>query len=137
AAGGNADLTAGRARGDVRRGHLAPGEVWSEWLSRVYAVFGGPGGDPRLDVEFARDERGYVLLQVRPALFPVKRNPLLTQANLKETFGDWPSPWTVSAVVEAGRDLSFLASIDPAFREWGEVFSVEVGERAWANLSLW
>ena len=136
-AGLNVGLTAGQSRGEVKRGHLSPGEAWSVWLESVYRVFGGKGGDPRLDVEFTRDERGYVLLQVRPALFPVKRNPLLTQANLKETFSDWPSPWTVSALLDAGKDQSFLASIDPVIGEWQEAFAIEVGERAWINLSLW
>jgi pyruvate,water dikinase len=141
-AGLNVELTSGQARGEVERGHLAsPGrhsvEDWSAWLASLYRVFGGKNGYPRLDVEYARNADGHVLLQVRPALFPVQRNPLLTQANLKETFGDWPSPWSVSAVVEAGKDLSFLASIDPVIAEWDEAFGVEVGERAWANLSVW
>jgi pyruvate,water dikinase len=133
----NVDLTAGQARGEVKRGHLTPGEPWSLWLSSVYRVFGGKQGDPCLDIEFSRDDSGYVLLQVRPALFPVRRNPLLTQANLKETFGEWPSPWTVSALVEAGKDMTFLGSIDPAIAGWQDAFAVEAGERAWVNLSLW
>jgi pyruvate,water dikinase len=137
AAAYNAELTAGRARGEVKRGQVARGEPWSEWLASVYRVFGGARGDPRLDVEFARDAEGYVLLQVRPALFPVKRNPLLTQANLKETFGEWPSPWTASGVAEAVGDLAFLAGIEPAVRGWGDPLCVELGERPWVNLSVW
>jgi pyruvate,water dikinase len=133
----NAELTAGTARGAVKRGHLEHGDAWSAWLASVYRVFGGEGGDPRLDVEFSRDQGGYVLLQVRPALFPVKRNPLLTLANIKETFGEWPSPWTVSGLVEAGKDLSFLASIDPVIADWQEQFAYEAAERAWVNVSLW
>jgi hypothetical protein len=39
--------------------------------------------------------------------------------------------------VEAGKDLSFLVSIDPVIADWDEPFVVEVGERAWANLSVW
>src|SRR5262249_33828555 len=70
----NIDLTFGQARGEVKRGHLEPGDDWSGWLAAVYRVFGGKKGDPALDVEFSRDERGYVLLQVRPLLFPVRRN---------------------------------------------------------------
>jgi pyruvate,water dikinase len=133
----NTNLTGGLARGEVKRGHLQPDDDWSAWLAEVHRVFGGKGGDPRLDIEFSRDERGYVLLQVRPLLFPVRQNPLITQANLMETFGDWPSPWTVAGLVETGKDLSFLASIDPVFNEWEEAAFIEAGERAWANLSVW
>ena len=55
------------------RGHLERDADWSAWLASVYRVFGSPGGDRRIDVEFARDARGFVLLQVRPALFPLLR----------------------------------------------------------------
>src|SRR4029077_941703 len=89
------------------------------------------------DVEFARGAAGYVLLQVRPALFPLTRNPTLSLANHKEILGDPPSPWMVSALVEAGRDLSFPALADPAIRTWGESYAVEAGERAWLNVSFW
>jgi pyruvate,water dikinase len=136
--GSNEGLTSGQARGEVRRGHLARGEAWSQWLASVYAVFGtGKAGDRRLDVEFARDAAGYVLLQVRPALFPVARNPTLSLANHKEVLGDPPSPWMVAALVAAGEDLSFPALADLAIRSWGEVYAVEVAERAWLNLSFW
>jgi pyruvate,water dikinase len=136
ARGGNQELTAGRARGEVARGHVARGEAWSHWLEAVYAVFGeDAGGDRNLDLEYARDGAGYVLLQVRPALFPVRRNQTLTMANHKETFGDLPSPWTVSSFVEAGNDLVFLKVIQPAFRRWQECHAVEVAERPWMNLS--
>jgi phosphohistidine swiveling domain-containing protein len=138
ARGGNEALTSGQARGEVRRGHLARGEPWSDWLTSVYAVFGlRKGGDPRLDLEFARDATGYILLQVRPALFPLARNPTLSLANHKEVLGDLPSPWMVSALVEAGRDLSFPALADPAILDWGEAYAVEAGERAWLNVSFW
>jgi pyruvate,water dikinase len=138
AAGSNQDLTAGQTRGEVRRGHLARDEPWSEWLRHVYQVFGeGQGRDPRLDIEFARDVGGFVLLQVRPALFPVVRNEVLTLANHKETLGDSPSPWIVSALVEAGRDLTFLEAVEPAIRQWDETYAVEMAERAWLNLSFW
>jgi pyruvate,water dikinase len=134
----NEGLTSGQARGDVRRGHLARGDPWSDWLASVYAVFGsGPRGDARLDLEFARDAAGYVLLQVRPALFPVVRNPTLSLANHKEVLGDPPSPWMVAALVESGRDLSFPALADPAIARWGEAYAVEAGERAWLNVSFW
>src|SRR5439155_10938129 len=83
-----------------------------------------------------RDATGFVLLQVRPALFPVVRNHTLTQANIKETFGDAPSPWTTSSLVEAGQDLALLCAIEPAFTRWEECFAVEAGERLWVNLSL-
>jgi pyruvate,water dikinase len=138
AAGTNQDLTSGQARGDVLRGHLTRGEPWSEWLRQVYRVFGeGKRGDPRLDIEFARDACGFVLLQVRPALFPVARNEVLTLANHKETLGDSPSPWIVSALVEAGRDLSFLEAVNPVIGRWDETYAVELAEQAWLNLSFW
>jgi pyruvate,water dikinase len=132
------DLTAGRRRGVVTRGHLARAEPWSDWLAAIYAVFGaGPAGARCLDIEFAQDARGYVLLQVRPALFPVRRNETISLANHKETMGDPPSPWTVSSFVEAGRDLSFLETIDPIARAWDDVHALDLGERAWLNLSFW
>jgi pyruvate,water dikinase len=138
AAGGNQELTAGHARGTVGRGHLERGDPWSEWLAQVYRVFGeGQAGDRRLDIEFARDRDGFVLLQVRPALFSVARNELLTLANHKETLGERPSPWIVSGLVAAGRDFSFLQQIEPAIRRWEDVYAVELGERAWLNLSFW
>ena len=137
ARGSNEDLTSGQARGEVRRGHLARCEPWSDWLASIYAVFGGPGGDPRIDIEFARDATGYILLQVRPALFPVARNATLSLANHKEILGDPPSPWMVAALVEAGRDLSFPAQADPTIQDWDEAYAVEAGERAWLNVSFW
>jgi pyruvate,water dikinase len=138
AAGGNQELTAGQARGRVERGHLARGEAWSAWLEAVYAVFGeAAGGDRRLDVEFACDDTGFVLLQVRPALFPVRRNEWITQANVKETLGEMPSPWTVSVLLEASKDLSFLTTLEAAVGTWEETFFVELAERPWINLSLW
>jgi pyruvate,water dikinase len=133
----NVGLTAGQERGDVKRAHLERDEPWSEWLSSVYAVFGPPGGDRRLDVEWARDAAGYVLLQVRPALFPVLRNELLTLANIKETLGDPPSPWTVSGMVEAGRGMHFMRTVDAELDSWEEDMSVELAGRAWINVSVW
>jgi pyruvate,water dikinase len=134
----NQQLTAGSARGDVTRGYLERDEPWSQWLARVYAVFGeDAGGDRRIDVEYAVDADGFVLLQVRPALFPVQRNQLLTQANLKETFGDWPSPWTTSCLLDCGQDISFLIQLEPLVRRWGGEFAVEAADRAWVNLSFW
>jgi pyruvate,water dikinase len=137
AAGGNEALTSGQARGDVRRGQLEPGDDWSDWLRAVYAVFGvDAGGDRRLDVEFARDANGLVLLQVRPALFPVVRNPMLTQANSKETCGDLPSPWLASALVEAGRAAPLLAAADPAIVDWEEEYVAEAAGRVWISASF-
>jgi pyruvate,water dikinase len=138
ATGGNEELTSGQQRGEVRRGQRARGDRWSEWLDAVYAVFGaGRAGDRRLDIEYARDSRGYVLLQVRPALFPLQRNLTLTLANHKETLGETPSPWIVSALVEAGRNPDFLGRMNPAYRRWDEPYAVELAGQAWLNLSLW
>lgn len=139
AAGGNEALTSGQARGDVTRGHLARGEAWSAWLARIHDVFGGdaPGGTERIDIEFARDGAGYVLLQVRPALFPVTRNETLSLANHKEILGDPPSPWIASVLGVSGREvLSFFSEIDSAVGAWGEAYAVEIGERAWMNFSF-
>jgi pyruvate,water dikinase len=137
AAGSNAALTSGQERGVVQRGHLARGDAWSDWLSAVYAVFGsGHGGAARLDIEYARDETGFVLLQVRPALFPIRRNETLTLANVRETVGEFPSPWLTSAMLVAARDVSFLAEVDPVIAEWEESLIVELGGRIWNNLSL-
>ena len=135
APGGNAGLTAGWERGRVERGHLGRDDPWSEWLCAVHRPFRREM--PRIDVEFARDEKGWLLLQVRPALFPVVRNETLSLANHREILGDPPSPWIVSVLVEAGRDvLSFFAAADPAVAEWGEVYAVGLGERAWMNFSF-
>jgi pyruvate,water dikinase len=134
----NQELTSGRTRGEVTRGYLERDEPWSEWLKSVYAVFGeDAGGDRRIDVEYTHDGSGYILLQVRPALFPVRRNRLLTLSNLRETLGEWPSPWTASSLAEAGRDLSFLIEVEPRLKRWEETFTVEAGDRVWVNLSLW
>jgi phosphohistidine swiveling domain-containing protein len=135
--GSNEGLTSGLERGEVRRGHWNRDDAWSAFLASVYGVFGLPRGDPRLDLEFARDQGGYILLQVRPALFSVARNPTLSLANHKEILGDPPSRWMVSALVEAGKDLSFPALADPQIARWDEAYAVEAGERAWLNLSFW
>jgi pyruvate,water dikinase len=137
-AGTNVTLTSGQARGEVCRGHLARAEPWSQWLASIYAVFGEEaGGDERLDIEYARDATGFVLFQVRPALFPLARNQTLTLANARETLGDLPSPWAVSTLAEAARDLSFLTTAEPGLKRWGDSLIVELAERPWINLSLW
>ncbi|HEY1379980.1 MAG TPA: PEP-utilizing enzyme, partial [Gemmataceae bacterium] len=134
AAGGNFALTAGQARGRVERGQLRRDDPWSDWLRRVYAVFGRR--DPVIDVEYARHGPGYVLLQCRPALFGVRRNPTLTLANHRETLGDLPSPWTVSTMAAAAKDLSYLAAVEPAIGRWDECYAVEAAGRPWLNLSF-
>lgn len=135
ARGGNEALTSGQDRGDVTRGHLGRGDAWSAWLSRVHGVFAAD--IPRVDVEYAEDEEGFVLLQARPALFPIARSETLSLANHKEILGDPPSPWIVGVLVEAGREvLDFFAEIDPGVREWDEAYAIELGERAWMNFSF-
>jgi rifampicin phosphotransferase len=134
ASASNEELTSGQQRGEVRRGHYERGEPWSEWLRALYAVF---RSERRIDLEFARDAEGYVLLQVRPALFPLVRNPTLTVANHKETLGEHPSPFVVSAMVEAGHDMSFWRQLNPACGRWDEVYAVELAGQAWMNVSLW
>jgi pyruvate,water dikinase len=132
---GNEGLTSGRARGEVTRGHLGRDDPWSDWLAAVHRPFRKEAS--RIDLEFARDSRGWILLQVRPALFPVTRNETLSLANHKEILGDPPSPWIVSVLADAGREvLSFFAAVDPEVGRWGETYSVELAERAWMNFSF-
>lgn len=133
--GGNEGLTSGQARGEVVRGPLARDDAWSAWLSAVHRPFRQES--PRIDLEFARDARGWVLLQVRPALFPLVRNETLSLANHKEILGDPPSPWIASVVVEAGREvLSYFAAIDPEVGRWEESYAIPLAERAWMNFSF-
>ncbi|HSF43893.1 MAG TPA: PEP-utilizing enzyme [Thermoanaerobaculia bacterium] len=135
APGGNEGLTSGLARGRVVRGSFSRGDSWSEWIAAVHRVFRREA--PRIDVEFARDGSGYVLLQARPALFPVVRNETLSLANHKEILGDPPSPWIASVVVAAGREaLSFFAAVDPEVGRWEEAYAVGLAERAWMNFSF-
>lgn len=135
ASGGNEGLTSGQERGTVTRGHLARDDPWSDWLAAVHRPFCRES--PRIDLEFARDGAGYVLLQVRPALFPVARNETLSLANHKEILGDLPSPWIVSVVCAAGREvLSFFAAVDPEVDRWEEAYSVDLAERPWMNFSF-
>jgi phosphohistidine swiveling domain-containing protein len=135
APGGNEGLTSGRARGEVARGHLARQDPWSEWLISVHKPFRREA--PRIDVEFARDGRGWILLQVRPALFPVARNETLSLANHKEILGDPPSPWIASALAAAGREvLSLFTAADPEVAKWDETYAVGLAERAWMSFSF-
>lgn len=134
-AGSNEELTAGRSRGEVARGHLARADPFSEWLTAVHRPFRREA--PRIDVELARDGHGYVLLQVRPALFPVVRNETLSLANHREILGKLPSPWIVSVLADAGREvLSFFAAVDPEVGRWEETYAVELAERAWMSFSF-
>lgn len=135
APGGNEGLTSGQARGEVARGTLARDDPWSAWLVSVHRPFRREA--PRIDIEFARDGQGWILLQVRPALFPVVRNETLSLANHKEILGDPPSPWITSVLVEAGREvLSYFAAVDPEVGRWEESYAVPLAERAWMNFSF-
>jgi phosphohistidine swiveling domain-containing protein len=135
APGGNEGLTAGRQRGEVARGHRLRDDSWSDWLAAVHRPFRREA--PRIDLEFARDRRGYVLLQVRPALFPVARNEMLSLANHKEILGDPPSPWITSVIVAAGSGvLSYFAAVDPQVGSWEEAYAIGLAERAWMNFSF-
>jgi pyruvate,water dikinase len=135
APGGNEGLTSGLDRGEVARGHLARDDPWSQWLTAVHYSFRREAS--RIDVEFAHDAQGWILLQVRPALFPIVHNETLSLANHKEILGDPPSPWIVSVLIDAGRDvLSFFAAVDPEVGRWDEAYAVELAERAWMNFSF-
>ena len=132
---GNEGVTAGRERGEVVRGTRRRDDPWSDWLAAVHRPFRREA--PRIDLEFARDAGGFVLLQVRPALFPVARNETLSLANHKEILGDPPSPWITSVVVAAGREvLGYFAAVDPEVGRWGEVYAVGLAERAWMSFSF-
>lgn len=132
--GGNAAVTSGRSRGQVRRGHVQRGDAHHEWLLRVHRVFGGT-----VDLEWAVPSAHPgrpVLLQARPALFPVARCQTLSLANHKEILGDPPSPWMVGTLAEVGRPvMRFYERLDSAVAAWDEVYAVELGERAWMNFS--
>jgi len=133
ARGSNADLTSGRARGEVVRGHRERGDAWSAWLDAVWAVFARDGA---LDVEYARDGDAFTLLQVRPALFAVRRNPTLSLANHREILGDPPSPWIVSVLEHAGRDAPrWFARVDRATARWNEPYAETFASRSWMNFS--
>jgi pyruvate,water dikinase len=132
----NVGLTAGRERGEVTRGYCERDDPWSEWLSAVYAAFGHPRGEPRIDVEWSRVGEEYVLLQVRPALFALRRNYLLTQANSRETLGEFPSPLAASSLTEACRDMACIRDVDPVFGTWEEDLAVVLHGRVWLNMSV-
>jgi len=133
ARGSNADLTSGRARGEVVRGHRERGDAWSAWIDAVWAVFARDGA---LDVEYARDGDAFTLLQVRPALFAVRRNPTLSLANHREILGDPPSPWIVSVLEHAGRDAPrWFARVDRATARWNEPYAETFASRSWMNFS--
>lgn len=138
AAESNEALTSGQARGEVRRGHLERDDAWSSFAERVHEVFeadGAPGS--AIDIEFARDAAGYILLQARPALFELAVNPILSLANHKEILGDPPSPWIVSVLVDAGREvLSFFGAVDARVAAWKDHYAIELADRAWMNFSF-
>lgn len=133
-AGSNEALTSGRSRGEARRGHLARGDPWSIWLERLHALF----RFPVLDIEYARDASGYLLLQARPALFPVRRNYTLSLSNHRETLGEIPSAWVASILAAGGHEgiLRYFGRLDPEIGTWGEPYAVVLGGRAWMNLSF-
>ncbi|MEM7305883.1 MAG: PEP-utilizing enzyme [Planctomycetota bacterium] len=137
AAGGNQALTAGHERGDVRRGTVERDDPWSQWLARVADVFADELALGALDLEIAEVGARYTLLQVRPALFDVRRNPVLSLANHREILGDPPSPWIVSVLGDAGRRaLDFFAAVDSEVGRWRESYAVVAGGRAWLNMSF-
>jgi len=132
APGGNQELTSGRARGEVERGHLQRDGEWSRWLTRVHRCFGFP-----LDIEFAVHHGEYVLLQARPALFEVRRNETLSLANHREILGDPPSPWTVRVLEAASRRvLDYFAQVDRAVGRWNESYSISIAGRVWLNFGF-
>ena len=130
--GHNGVVTSGRERGQVRRGHVIRGEARSLWLLRLYRLVGAP-----LDAEWTETADGErILLQVRPALFPIKRCETLSLANNKETLGDPPSPWITAVYGEVGNPVLELARrADASVPDWGEAYSISLAGRAWVNFS--
>lgn len=130
--GQNTSVTAGRLRGQVERGYLMRDEPRSLWVARVHKLMGQP-----VDVEWTEREDGRrVLLQARPALFPVRRNEMLSLANHKETLGDLPSPWIVGVYSELGHPVLDLARrADPSLPDWKEPYAVNMAGRTWLNFS--
>lgn len=133
----NRALTAGETRGDVERGSLERGEPFSAWLERLGRAFRSElRSAPALDIEYARAGDRFLLLQARPARFPVRRNPTLSLANHREILGDLPSPWIVSALVRAGEGvMDEFARIDPEVARWGMPYAEECAGRAWLSFS--
>lgn len=132
----NQALTAGHERGHVRRGHVQRGDPHHDWLVRLQRLFGG-----RIDIEWAQpyawEEPEPMLLQVRPALFPIRRCQTLSLANHKEILGDPPSPWMAGVVTEVGRPvMKFFEAIDPPTAAWEESYAIELADRAWLNFSV-
>ncbi len=125
-------MTSGQERGQVERGQVRPGEPRSDWLRQVHRLFSGP-----IDIEWTETDEGRrTLLQVRPALFPVRRNETLSRANYKEVLGDPPSPWIVGIVGSLGNPVLDVARrADPHVPGSDEPYVVELGERPWLNYS--
>lgn len=131
-AGGNTSLTSGRDRGTVVRGHLMRGDERHRWLKKLGRAFPG-----NIDVEWGRPATGgRILLQCRPALFPIRRNETLSLANHKEILGDPPSPWMVGLLAAAARPvMGYFEAVEPAMKGWDEPYAVILAERAWLNFS--
>ncbi|MDB5350917.1 MAG: Phosphohistidine swiveling domain protein [Planctomycetota bacterium] len=135
-AGGNVELTSGRSRGQVVRGHLMRGDARSRFLEQIHRVYGGC-----LDIEWAIPASGplhgrRILLQVRPALFAIRRCETVSLANHKEIVGDPPSPWITGVLAECGHPiLSYYAPIEPAMKSWDEPYVIDLAERPWMNFS--
>lgn len=132
AEGSNVELTAGLARGQVRRGHLERGSAHSEWLDKIGQAFRG-----NIDIEWAEPVMGKrILLQVRPALFPLIRDETLSLANHKEILGDPPSPWMVGILAEVAHEvMTYYEGIESRVKGWNEPYAFELGGRAWMNFS--
>lgn len=134
----NRSLTAGQARGEVLCGELERGDAFSAWLRRLGKVFREElRAAPALDVEYARAGDRHILLQARPARFPVRRNPVLSLANHREILGELPSPWVVEALVRAGeRAVEEFARVDPEVAAWRGHYAEAHGGRAWLSFSF-
>jgi hypothetical protein len=124
--GQNGDVTSGRRRGQVHRGQVERGDARVDWLLRIHRLLGGA-----IDVEWTEGPGGErILLQARPALFTVRRDPTLSLANHRETLGNVPSPWIVGVYAEVGNPVMELARrADPALPDWGEPYAVRLAGR--------
>ncbi len=130
--GQNTGVTSGRRRGRVCRGHITRGEAQSDWLLRLHRLIGGP-----LDAEWTEDAGGRrILIQVRPALFPVRRCETLSLANNKETLGEVPSPWIAGVYADVGHPVhEFARRADRRLPDWNEPYTIELAGRVWVNFS--
>ena len=130
--GGNQAITSGLDRGVVKCGHIKRYDSRDDWFVRLHRIIGGT-----IDLEWAEvDDGERVLLQVRPALFPLR----VARRSV------WPITRRFLATLRARgwsacspkRDVPRWASsrrLNPRIAAWHESYAIELGERRWMNFS--